>query len=180
MKYCELVEKIGRENIAYNDLLQTDEWIMRRNEIVNRDKNQCTKCGSPKTFWYNGGNYFTLERWRKVKGGSKKILISSSVKTDHPIYLHVHHKYYILERLPWEYGNTELITLCDTCHWELHQEEGVKIYEEKEDGNIELDYTLCSKCKGAGVFPEYSHIQSGICFRCNGSRFEELIDKTIG
>jgi 5-methylcytosine-specific restriction endonuclease McrA len=33
--------------------------------------------------------------------------------------LHVHHKYYIPEKKPWEYPNSALITLCEVCHnWE--------------------------------------------------------------
>lgn len=35
-------------------------------------------------------------------------------------FLQVHHKVYINGRLPWEYSNCQLITLCDTCHSELH------------------------------------------------------------
>ncbi len=34
--------------------------------------------------------------------------------------LHVHHKFYVFGREPWEYENDELITLC----WECHEEEG--------------------------------------------------------
>lgn len=36
-------------------------------------------------------------------------------------------------------------------------------------------YTNCERCAGAGYFPEYDHINSGVCFRCDGNRFEELI-----
>lgn len=35
--------------------------------------------------------------------------------------LHVHHKYYILNREPWEYPDNLLITLCENCH--KHEEE---------------------------------------------------------
>jgi hypothetical protein len=30
--------------------------------------------------------------------------------------LHVHHKEYINGREPWEYDNTQLVTVCETCH----------------------------------------------------------------
>lgn len=35
--------------------------------------------------------------------------------------LHVHHTYYDKDLLPWEYKNTDLVTLCETCHkvWTL-------------------------------------------------------------
>lgn len=34
--------------------------------------------------------------------------------------LHVHHKYYLCGRMPWEYSNSSLITLCDNCHSYAH------------------------------------------------------------
>lgn len=36
--------------------------------------------------------------------------------------LHVHHKYYIFKKDPWEYPDDLLITLCEDCHrcWEGH------------------------------------------------------------
>ena len=30
--------------------------------------------------------------------------------------LHVHHKYYLKDKKPWEYPNDALITLCEGCH----------------------------------------------------------------
>jgi len=35
--------------------------------------------------------------------------------------LHVHHDYYEWGRLPWEYDNVYLRTLCEWCHQEHHQ-----------------------------------------------------------
>jgi 5-methylcytosine-specific restriction endonuclease McrA len=90
--------------------------------------------------------------------------------------LHVHHKYYIEGRNPWEYSNDALITLCETCHDEKHSGKTIPVY------NLEMvqinEYHNCTRCNGKGVFPEYSHVQSGICFKCNGAKYEELIDKT--
>jgi len=31
-------------------------------------------------------------------------------------YLHVHHKKYEKDKMPWEYDDENLITLCDSCH----------------------------------------------------------------
>ena len=36
--------------------------------------------------------------------------------------LNVHHIRYIEGRLPWEYDNGDLVTLCGTCHKALHEE----------------------------------------------------------
>src|SRR5688572_16118982 len=41
--------------------------------------------------------------------------------------LHVHHHYYINGRMPWEYNETLLITLCYDCH---EVEEGMKQLDE--------------------------------------------------
>lgn len=41
--------------------------------------------------------------------------------------LHVHHQYYISNRLPWEYPAGMLITLCEKCH---AKEEELKDYDE--------------------------------------------------
>lgn len=86
--------------------------------------------------------------------------------------LHVHHRYYIKELLAWEYKNDALITLCHTCHENLHKNQEIPIY----NNELELlgHYTYCKRCHGSGVFPEYSHVQNGTCFRCNGMRYEEL------
>lgn len=87
--------------------------------------------------------------------------------------LHIHHKYYIKGFNAWEYKNNALITLCQSCHENLHKNQKIPVY------NRELEllghYKYCERCHGAGVFPEYSHVQNGICFRCHGLRYEELI-----
>lgn len=91
-----------------------------------------------------------------------------------PYHLHVHHNYYVLSNLPWEYPDQALITLCNWCHWDFHERNGVPVYESAEKLN-NLNYTACNRCNGAGHFPEYDHVQNGICFRCNGLKYEELI-----
>jgi hypothetical protein len=92
---------------------------------------------------------------------------------DNEIIIQVHHKYYIRGRKPWEYDNDALITLCNWCHWDLHQNlESITVYD--EDMKNPQNLIPCSRCGGMGEFPEYSHIQNGICFKCRGSRFERF------
>lgn len=38
-----------------------------------------------------------------------------------------------------------------------------------------MNFTPCKRCAGYGYFPEYKHVENGICFRCGGNRYEELI-----
>lgn len=91
--------------------------------------------------------------------------------------LHVHHKYYIEDYFAWEYPNDALITLCQSCHEKIHENQEIPVY------NTEFEfqgyYTYCKRCHGAGVFPEYSHVQNGVCFRCDGMRYEELIPSSL-
>lgn len=87
--------------------------------------------------------------------------------------LHVHHKYYQMGKLPWDYPNEALVTLCWSCHEDIHKKEKTKWLD--ENGQIVGLLTPCPRCFGAGDFPEFNHIQNGICFRCNGAKYEDLI-----
>ena len=90
-----------------------------------------------------------------------------------PISLNVHHKNYILGRKAWEYSDLDLVTLCNECHLSVHKAIGVKVYSNENGFMTEVKLTPCLRCGGTGYFPEYKNVQNGICFRCNGSRFEE-------
>lgn len=83
--------------------------------------------------------------------------------------LHVHHKYYQIGKMAWEYPNTALTTLCWACHEDLHKNTLVDIYD--ENNKLIDSKNICPRCFGAGWFPEYIHIESGICFMCLGRRF---------
>lgn len=39
--------------------------------------------------------------------------------------LHVHHLKYYANRMPWEYDNILLLTLCENCHVKQHQYDSV-------------------------------------------------------
>ncbi|MBL6950694.1 MAG: hypothetical protein ISR57_08640 [Bacteroidales bacterium] len=85
--------------------------------------------------------------------------------------IHIHHKYYQKGKMAWEYPNDALITLCWSCHEELHQNKDIEVKD--ESGNIIGFYKVCSRCHGAGWFPQYKHVENGICFKCEGSKFED-------
>ncbi|MGX7688631.1 hypothetical protein ACWA1C_15810 [Flectobacillus roseus] len=87
--------------------------------------------------------------------------------------LHVHHKYYQMGKLPWDYPDEALITLCWRCHEGIHRKEKTKWLN--ENGQVVGSLTPCLRCFGAGVFPEFNHVQNGICFRCDGAKYEEFI-----
>lgn len=87
--------------------------------------------------------------------------------------LNVHHKYYQTGKEPWDYPDDALITYCSKCHEAEHAQ--VEIDWKDETGNLIQKLNPCSRCHSVGYFPEYQHINNGICFRCNGARYEEFI-----
>lgn len=91
--------------------------------------------------------------------------------------LHVHHTYYQIDKLPWQYPNESLITLCRSCHETVHETEQIPVLDANsfKIGN----YKPCKRCHGAGWFPEYNHVEGGICFLCRGKKYlaDEFIEK---
>ena len=45
--------------------------------------------------------------------------------------MHVHHKYYVVGKNPWEYPNSALVTLCEECHSELHNTTKIPIHDKE-------------------------------------------------
>ena len=96
-------------------------------------------------------------------------------KEEDKIQLHVHHKHYISGLDPWEYKDSELITLCEECHGYIHSHSYIPVLRLDGENLVEVSYTPCRRCGGAGRFRQYKHVQNGICFRCHGAKYEELI-----
>lgn len=169
-------------DIPYSELLKTTEWFDRRSIIINRDKCCCTNCGNTQTFDHFDSKTrkvlyisFGEDKLTKMKGEDGmwyESWIPEITILDKRYSLHVHHKFYILDRLPWEYKDKDLITLCNWCHWDFHQKNKVQIFKELNSKLIPVELALCSRCNGAGWFPEYTHVENGVCFECRGGRFE--------
>ncbi|MGK0363405.1 MAG: hypothetical protein ACI85O_000450, partial [Saprospiraceae bacterium] len=89
------------------------------------------------------------------------------------VSLHVHHKLYVLERLPWEYAQEELVTLCQDCHTKEHLETSVPVFltEMQREFNQSADWEVCHRCGGDGHLPEFHYHQNGVCFGCEGLGF---------
>lgn len=104
-----------------------------------------------------------------------KVNAKTAYLTKTPLFLNVHHKHYIIQHKAWEYDDEDLVTLCNECHTKVHQSIGVPVYSNKNGFMKEIQLTPCLRCGGTGYFPEYKHVEHGICFRCRGARFEELI-----
>ncbi|MGX5818004.1 hypothetical protein ACWKWU_07400 [Chitinophaga lutea] len=175
--------------IPYDVLLNTIEWREFRQKIIDRDCSKCKVCNkeqSEKT----GRDYFRKPTVQEIAENSKEQLVDLlgdgtlfvkmknapivGIKTDSPTILHVHHKYYILGRLPWEYKSEALVTVCHNCHVKIHDEEMIPVFVD-DSFKEKIDLTPCDRCNGTGFLEQHFHVQNGICFRCNGRKFEEFI-----
>jgi len=126
-------------------------------------------------FFYSNDN---CEKGEETDNTSVITLVEKSKGSDlqTTIYarsLHVHHKYYQEETFPWDYPDEALITLCWRCHKKLHEEEKIEWFT--KNGNPKGYLKPCDRCYGAGYFPQYVHIQNGICFKCRGAKYLDFL-----
>lgn len=235
--------------MTYRELLESEEWQGKRQEVLKRDRFNCSNCNNSElvisskieeikyipyneskrlnTVIFGDGEtlnsvnvwgepldkkfigkivlytsdernkcflvgiadnyiiYYDIYKTRKKQGASEPMPpeLLTKLKEDKLPWLfskglHVHHKYYQVDLLPWEYPDNALTSLCHYCHENLHKDGKVDVFD--EFGNNIDKYSYCKKCHGAGWFPEYKHFHAGICFRCWGAKYEELIDTSKG
>lgn len=179
MTYSDLKKEFGDKYIPYSRLLFTKEWQSKREEIIMRDSNKCQICGVHCADDYLlklfGSNVYlvpsTVEEVinENVLGLSSKLKL---VEMSNPMFAHIHHKFYIKDKLPWQYENEDLILYCHICHLNIHISEQIKVYVDSSKTK-EVSMTKCSKCYGTGHLPQYNHVQNGVCFKCMGSCYEE-------
>lgn len=92
------------------------------------------------------------------------------------IDLHVHHLYYIKDKLPWEMDESGLISLCAKCHKKRHDTQIIPVYALINNKfEQSSNFIACSRCNGAGYLEHFRHVENGICFICRGN----CIDRTI-
>ncbi len=118
--YAELKKAYPNTAIPYTDLLRTTEWKVFREEILKRDKYRCQGegCNNLATDTMSDGKFIAFETKVYAEFDAETI---EMVYQDRYYQLHVHHKYYIQSKLPWEYKPGELITLCQYCHEKIHR-----------------------------------------------------------
>lgn len=174
--FIDLFKLYGTE-IPYRKLLITVEWKSKRRIIIKRDNKTCQVCNKIGTGYYEIEE--TVEEAPFILNGQdtgtiKMILKKELVKISNPTFIHVHHKYYIKDKFPWEYSDDALITVCSDCHKKIHTSEKIPFYTDNSMSD-DLGLTPCYRCEGVGEFPEFKHVQNGICFRCGGAKYENLI-----
>ncbi|WP_416439675.1 hypothetical protein [Phnomibacter sp. MR] len=196
--YQQLYSQHG-DNLTYLELLQTQEWRCKRASILQRDNYTCSVCARRETLpllnadtglWQPHEVHIPATcrqyNWQMRYAGT---FIDMSILYDRDIeYLpvaqhrrmHVHHRLYIYDRLPWQYADKYLSCMCENCHHRWHQQHRVKVYRHTPEGYLEMnDLTPCKRCAGAGRLPQYDHVEAGICFRCWGACFEEWITPAL-
>lgn len=86
--------------------------------------------------------------------------------------LHIHHKCYRSNYQIWNQNNLEYVTLCNICHNTIHKNINIPFYDKYE--NVSHFMKACDRCNGTGFLTQYSHIQNGLCFKCNGNCYSIL------
>lgn len=110
--------------------------------------------------WTKPSNRFALKK-------SRYICFDKGTQTKKMYDLNVHHKYYMIGKMAWEYDNEALITLCASCHKKEHEKNKIPVYNDRKEF---LHYAEnCPKCDGSGVLSEYHYFMNGICFQCMGT-----------
>lgn len=140
----------------------------------------------PSFFWHEDKEFFdkltldsscsVLSNSSEGKDGNKYSHLVALKRESEFLYvrnIHIHHTYYQDGLNPWEYPTTSLQSLCWQCHEDLHKSSSV-IYLDKNGFEIG-SLTPCSRCFGAGYLPQYSYYMDGICFACNGRKYQEFI-----
>src|SRR4051812_42674281 len=60
--------------------------------------------------------------------------------------LHVHHCYYVVGMLPWQYPDGALTTLCADCHKTFHTTNSAPWYEMKDGELVAVEWEKCRRC----------------------------------
>jgi len=93
---------MGGSGMSYSHLLSSEEWRKRRLEIIKLAGNDCEWCSM-------------------IHNSLDESFVKHSLsnrKKDGQLY--IHHLVYRGGRMPWEYGDQDLICLCKTCHEYYH------------------------------------------------------------
>lgn len=72
------------------------------------------------------------KRWIIKRGIIKKRDGFKCVKCKSKEKLHVHHLRYYYNTLPWNIKNIHLITVCESCHEEIHKSTKIKWYHREK------------------------------------------------
>jgi len=190
--YNQLKKEYDEMPIPYSELLRTDEWEKCRKRTLDSHNNTCNGCSAkledkftpiPDEIASSLRDRLSKEEKMlherilsigRANGIATKYNISSRIKF--PIEFHkfhnldIHHMYYILSKLPWEYPEA-LIPLCRECHLAEHQTNNIKVFENSIEDNFFEIAQNCGRCEGTGTLEEFFYYKNGICFNCSGKGY---------
>ncbi len=169
--FISLIDKeiLMDNELIYSDLLSTPTWRTKRQEILRRDNYRCSKCGKKQKI-YIEESYDTHEF--RINGDRPNISNDLGIyylKVREQEILEIHHERYRADILPINQPNEDLITLCNDCHENWHNENPLLVVDKnnKPIGKAER----CTRCGGKGYIPQYHKVQNGVCFKCWGNKY---------
>jgi Pyruvate/2-oxoacid:ferredoxin oxidoreductase delta subunit len=184
--------KASASRLSYGELLQTEEWYRKRIEIIHREKERCQVCRlwCPDFAFPIEDNPFRMIMVLAWTGHDPSDFTVNDPKTSksrsltedekamfrpQPVNLvpNVHHTFYVLNRLPWNYPNESLMLICHLCHAEIHNTKQIPVYRD-ELMTDKLNATPCRRCDSSGFLPQFEYYRGGVCFTCGGTGFQEL------
>ncbi len=180
MKYSEYIKEYKEISIFYKinfkTLLFFDEWEFKSDEILKKNKYCCPKC---KAIWNpnrirqkceNGVCFSKIkDKWLNE---SEYKEWKNEMKNFPTVDVKVYPIYFQMNKLPWDYPDNALETMCDKCHFEKIKQNKIEIRD--ENMNLVKKINICYKCNGTGFIEKYDYINSGKCFDCKGNGYDDL------
>jgi 5-methylcytosine-specific restriction endonuclease McrA len=127
----------------YSEKLRDPRWQKKRLEIFQRDNFICQNCKTNASKFdfvnssiYSKKHYQYLLRsddyfyegecmYKEYEEPLQSEIENGEEKEQFTAFnFHIHHKYYVANREPWEYPDDALITLCSYCHEWIHTYRG--------------------------------------------------------
>lgn len=154
------------------DELKIDELV---HSMINDDKKTNEFLYKHRFGQYTYRQLLSRDAWRLMRKSVLQRDNSKCTLCGSTHNLHVHHKYYIDKNRPWEYDKKALVTLCQSCHRNIHSKNFIPIYNSDPEKNkaaeiINLD--KCNRCGGKGYIQQFNHVEDGICFSCWGTGYK--------
>jgi hypothetical protein len=165
--YIELSEE---EKLSYDNLLKTVEWDTLRKRLFSEADYKCSNCNKEASKDGKSSIYINQEFRKKLEDEGNTL--SSFF---YPTILHLHHTYYVRKTLPWDYPDSCYRVVCGDCHSKIHKEQIILMYPNFTFTQSE-NITPCDRCDGLGYLSHYYYVDNGVCFKCEGAGFKELMD----
>lgn len=184
--YCTSIYPDNQTNASVNTTISTsnkllnfkNNWILSKKRQILQFESIINLLNEKKLDSIGYSDLLNCFEWKftrfKILVRDKFCCADCNIKSDK---LHVHHKYYIKNAMPWEIEDNALISLCASCHSKRHEDEYINVYNKIENQLIATHYhnLRCPRCNGSGYLHQFNHVEGGICFRCRG----EVISKTL-